>query len=216
MDDGALPGGAPPVLLCDYGEVLCLPPSEVDRAALAAAAELSVDELWARYWADRPAYDRGDLTTPAYWTLVLGREPDEATLRRLLEADISGWLHPAREVLAAAARAAGAGWRLAVLSNAPIDHAAVYDRQEWLAPFSPRLFSGRLGMVKPDPPIFEAATALLGVPADAVVFLDDRAANVAAARAAGMRAEVFEGPEQIDRIVAIAGQRGGAERRGSR
>ncbi len=190
--------------MCDYGEVLCRPPTPEDRAALEAAAGRSGDDLWPRYWEHRIAYDRADLTTEEYWTAVLGRRPDGRALSELAELDIAAWLHPDHAVLAAARRAANAGLRLAILSNAPLDHAAVYDRMEWLAPFRPRLFSGRLGTVKPDPAIFQAALAALGAEPAEVTFLDDRAANVEGARAMGIHAERFEGAEQIDRIAAAA------------
>jgi HAD superfamily hydrolase (TIGR01509 family) len=49
------------------------------------------------------------------------------------------------------------------------------------------LFSSQLGLAKPDPRIFEVAAQRLGVSAREVVFVDDNAANVQAARTAGMR-----------------------------
>lgn len=191
-------------LLCDYGEVLCRPPTPEDRGALEAVAGVAGEQLWERYWTYRLAYDRADLTTEQYWTEVIGRRPGGTALSRLLELDIAGWLHPDEAVLAAARRAADAGFRLAVLSNAPLDHAAVYDRTEWLAPFSPRLFSSRLGMVKPEPAIFEETLKALGARPSEVIFIDDRPANVEGARRAGIRAEQFQSAAQIDRIVATA------------
>ncbi len=201
--------GAPSVLLCDYGEVLTVPPPQTDRAALASVAELDEHELWDRYWAHRHAYDRGEVTTAQYWAAILGRRPEGEMLSRLLAADVACWVHPNRDVLAATERAREAGLQLAILSNAPLDHAAVYDGLEWLAPFSPRLFSSRLGVVKPEPAIYAAAIAALGVPAGEIVFLDDRRRNVEAALAAGLRAELFAGAGQIDRLVdaAVAGRR---------
>jgi putative hydrolase of the HAD superfamily len=190
-------------LLCDYGEVLCTAPSAEDRARLEELAGGERDGLWENYWAQRLAYDRGDLTSAGYWTAVLGRAADPELLGRLFDADLAGWLHPNHEVLAATRRAAAAGVGLAILSNAPADHAAVYDRTEWLAPFSPRLFSGNLRLVKPEPAIFAAALHALGAQPGDVVFLDDRPANVDGARAAGIAAELFRDAAQIDEIAAV-------------
>jgi putative hydrolase of the HAD superfamily len=69
--------------------------------------------------------------------------------------------------------------------------------------FDPVLFSCELGARKPDPAIFGAALARLDcAPAD-VLFLDDRPANVAAARALGLAAETYTGaPQAADRIRA--------------
>jgi hypothetical protein len=42
-------------LLCDYGEVLCLPQPDADRAAIEAAAGQSGKRFWSGYWQPRPA-----------------------------------------------------------------------------------------------------------------------------------------------------------------
>jgi 2-haloacid dehalogenase len=53
------------------------------------------------------------------------------------------------------------------------------------------LVSGREGLVKPDPRIFELFLTRFGFAATEVLFIDDSARNVAAARAAGMQAIHF-------------------------
>lgn len=187
-------------LLCDYGEVLSLPQPEADRAALQSTAGRPAEEFWKGYWRNRPAYDRADLPAVEYWSAVLGSRPSPEQLRRLVEIDVASWLHPNPETLAAASRAAGRGLRLALLSNAPTEVAASIDTQDWLHDFSPRLFSCRLGAVKPEPAVYAAVLEALGAPAGEVIFVDDRPANVEAARRAGIRAAVFAGPGQIDAL----------------
>ncbi len=56
-------------LLCDYGEVLCLPQPPADRKALADAAAMGPRpwRFWEAYWRHRPGYDRGDVTARDYW-----------------------------------------------------------------------------------------------------------------------------------------------------
>jgi transcription antitermination factor NusB len=65
--------------------------------------------------------------------------------------------------------------------------------------------SSRLGLAKPDPAAFAAAAALLGSPASACLFVDDRAENVDGARAAGMRAELFTGVGRLRDLVQASG-----------
>ena len=85
------------------------------------------------------------------------------------------------------------GYRTALLSNAP---AGLYQHVEQLGitdAFDVVVVSGREGLMKPDPAIFERALAQVGVPAAAAAFVDDMQANVAAARRVGLRATRFRG-----------------------
>lgn len=54
------------------------------------------------------------------------------------------------------------------------------------------VLSFEVGACKPDPAIYRAAVKMAGVRAAECFFLDDLPANVAAARAFGMKAEVYE------------------------
>ena len=184
-------------LLCDYGEVLSGPQPGGVVEAMAAIAGMAVTEFRDAYWEHRPAYDRGDIDAAAYWSATIGRHPG-ARLGELVDADAAGWLHPNPASVEGARRAAGRGMRLAILSNAPLEVARAIDGQGWLAPFAPRIFSCDLRAVKPEPAAYTAALALLGARPDEVVFVDDRPVNVEAARAVGIRAEVFTGAEQFD------------------
>lgn len=61
-----------------------------------------------------------------------------------------------------------------------------------------RLFiSGELGMIKPDPGIFQHALAELGEPAEACLFIDDTPANIATANTLGFRTHLFRSPEAL-------------------
>jgi putative hydrolase of the HAD superfamily len=58
------------------------------------------------------------------------------------------------------------------------------------------VYSHEVGIEKPDPRIFHLALERLGVEAAEAVFLDDVQTNVAAARAVGMKAVLFESNAQ--------------------
>ncbi len=188
-------------LLCDYGQVLSTAPPEEewDRLRLAVGG-LSPSDFLAAYWDHRPAYDRADLSAAAYWKLVTGDEPDADRLARIIRLDTAVWLHPDRPSVEAAVAAAGRGHRLAIFSNAPVEVAAAIDRLEWLEPFEARFYSCDLRAVKPEPAAYRQVLEGLGAAPGEVFFVDDRAANVDAARSAGIRAEVYSGPEVFDRL----------------
>jgi putative hydrolase of the HAD superfamily len=189
-------------LLCDYGEVLSLPQSPEDLAGIEKVAGRHGDRFWADYWAHRPAYDLADISVADYWSAVLGQRVEPDQLRRLIELDAASWLHPNALSLEAAGRANARGLRLAILSNAPVEVAAAIDAAEWLQSFAPRLFSCRLRTAKPEPAAFGAALDALKAKPEEVLFFDDRAANVAAARRQGIRSYLFENPLQFDRVSA--------------
>jgi putative hydrolase of the HAD superfamily len=186
-------------LLCDYGEVLTMAPSSVHQAALEAEAGAS-PQFWTTYWQHRPAYDRSDLDTVHYWTKVLDHVPESMHLRRLVGIDIVMWSQPNHLSLAAIGRVAERGVKLALLSNAPAELADSFDKLPWLATFKPRLFSGHLGIIKPEPAIYTVALDALHAEPQDVTFIDDRQENIEAARRAGLQAKLFTHPDQIDSV----------------
>ena len=187
-------------LLCDYGEVLCLPQPLADREAIESIVGQSGPDFWANYWSNRRAYDRADLTVEKYWTAVLGARPTPTVLDAIVEADAASWVHPNRFSLSGASRAAERGFRLAIFSNAPVEIAKAVDSRDWLAEFSPRIFSCDLRAVKPEPAAYLAVLEALKADPAEVVFLDDREENVSAAKEVGIRAEVFTDPLQFDEV----------------
>jgi putative hydrolase of the HAD superfamily len=86
---------------------------------------------------------------------------------------------------------AAAGYRLAVLSNAPLDVAEAVRELPVAAYFEHLVFSCHLKAAKPDPECFRAALAVLGAEPGEVIFLDDRADNVAAGITMGIRSAQF-------------------------
>jgi putative hydrolase of the HAD superfamily len=63
--------------------------------------------------------------------------------------------------------------------------------------FKVALSSCYLGLRKPDLAIYQRALDILGRPSDRILFIDDRAENVAGAVNAGMRAIQFKNEEQL-------------------
>jgi len=97
----------------------------------------------------------------------------------------------------------------AALSNTNSIHWGVFDPDRALRSRLLPLASHHLGARKPEPAAFERTEALLG--STSVLFLDDNAANIHAARAHGWVAEQVVGVEQ----AAAALHRHGALRLGS-
>ncbi|GAA3904190.1 HAD-IA family hydrolase [Streptomyces sp. NPDC003631] len=94
--------------------------------------------------------------------------------------------------------------RLGILSNSFVGarerETALYRFDELVEQI---VYSHEIGIEKPDLRAFEAACAALAVRPESCLFIDDYAVNVEAARAAGMRAHLFEdNAGTITRIAA--------------
>jgi 2-haloacid dehalogenase len=70
-------------------------------------------------------------------------------------------------------------------------------RHDFLALFEDIVVSGAEGLAKPDPAIFERLRVRVGRPLEECVFVDDSAANVAAAATAGLDAIRFTDDEPL-------------------
>jgi putative hydrolase of the HAD superfamily len=190
-------------LLCDYGEVISMPQPSEDLHAMVSVSGCDRTEFLSRYWSHRPAYDRADIGAREYWQRITQTDIDQTRLEVLVELDVKSWLHPDSAVLDAVLRAHDRGYHLALLSNAPSELADALENISWLALFDPKIFSCRLRASKPDPAVYTAALACLSAPPEDVVFFDDRAANIDAARELGIRAELFTGVPQLDRLPSL-------------
>ncbi|CTQ32594.1 HAD family hydrolase [Jannaschia rubra] len=74
---------------------------------------------------------------------------------------------------------------------------------DFLDEFDRPFVSGHLGVIKPDEAIYRLVEEDLGLTGDAILFTDDRAANVDAAGARGWRTHLFDTPQGwADRLVA--------------
>ena len=91
------------------------------------------------------------------------------------------------------------GVRTGVLSNSwwfPM-----YDRPFYERAFDVQVISGRVGVRKPEPAMFERGLADLGIPAERVLFVDDFEENLPPARALGMSVWLHD-PGDVGRTIA--------------
>ncbi|MEW5096029.1 HAD family hydrolase [Clavibacter michiganensis] len=200
-----------PWLLFDIGGVLITRPDDIGAISRALDPDAPGGEdaearVRTAFDAHREQYDRGG-SAREFWEAV-ARDldlpaPGEDDLAELVAIEQRRWGSPDDATLAALDRAIAAGYRLAILSNAPHELADVLeDPAGWGARFDVVLVSARIGTAKPDADVWPLAAERLGSPADRIVFVDDKPANVDAARAAGIHAHVWEGLGTLDRILA--------------
>lgn len=96
------------------------------------------------------------------------------------------------------------GSRCFAASNQEHHRVAYLREQGGLDPhFDEIIYSAALGVCKPERVFFTNAQARMGVAvAQSILFVDDKAENVDAARAAGWRAMLYRGPESLEKALA--------------
>lgn len=95
-------------------------------------------------------------------------------------------------------------YRVAMLSNATTALESKLTKVYGIADrFDPLLNSARLGMAKPDTRIFEHLCATLSLEPGEIVFIDDRAENIAAAASAGIHVIWFVSPQELAKQLGI-------------
>jgi putative hydrolase of the HAD superfamily len=185
-------------VMFDYGNVISKPQPEEDLAALAGEAETTVAEFSEAYWPRRIDYDRADLDAWEYWSTVaeqLDQRWEDRRIARLMWLDTVSWLHLRAGTVALVEDLAAAGHQLALLSNAPAEVADAVSLLPVAQHFEHLVFSCHVKATKPDPDCYHAALGRLGAqPAD-VIFIDDRAENVAGADRLGIRGQHFTSPD---------------------
>lgn len=73
----------------------------------------------------------------------------------------------------------------------------------FLEEFDGRVISGQIGLIKPDPQIYQRIEEMASLGPEALLFTDDRPENIAAAEARGWQVHLFDGPKAwAARLVA--------------
>ena len=171
-------------VILDYGLVLCLPPTKEAIDRMARVFGIDHRTFWSLYEKNRGLYDRGDLDGAEYWSRFAsdaGVSIDEDATR-------------------------SAGYRTAVLSNLHKEFTGhVRKNCRWLEHFDYPVFSSEVGSVKPDREIYDHCLRGLQVDAAEAIFLDDREANVQAAREKGITALRYTTTDRLRKDLGSIG-----------
>jgi putative hydrolase of the HAD superfamily len=189
------------ILTCDFS---------VQRRELAALAGLSVDIWWGAYEQIMPALTDGRLSKAEGFGEVLracGKQVRPELVRTLVSRD--------RELLLANARLfddavpflsglRARGIKIAIVSNCTENTRPLLSILGVDALADAVVLSCEVGAAKPSAEIFQHALEMLGVTADAAVFVDDQADYCAGGVAAGIRAVQIV-RARVDGVTPTAG-----------
>ena len=178
-----------------------------------AAAVVMLDHIWEHAREVDPDSTR-DLSATRHrevWDLTVVRVPGvDDELASALYASMPDLWEAYADTLPVLTALREAGIRTAMLSNVGYDLTPVAERTGIAVLLDGMVMSQAVGVVKPDPEIFEAALRVMGLPAEEVLMVGDAWRDDAAAAALGMRTLVLprtEGPvhglELVLRVVGI-------------
>jgi putative hydrolase of the HAD superfamily len=177
--------------------------------AMVRLTGLPRDQFEKLYWTDRHAYDEGKLTGLQFWQnlvrdakLSLG----PSTIDELNALDARMWTTQNPAMLSWQLALKQHGFRTAILSNMGDTVLASIQREfDWLPRFDVLIWSFEHKMAKPDAAIYQLTLDKLGVPPADALFIDDKLANIDAARALGLIAIQFSTIEKLREDLIAAG-----------
>jgi epoxide hydrolase-like predicted phosphatase len=195
-------------VIFDFGGVILAPLGEEHLDGWARRLGLTRATLEGALWGEAwQALERAQIDGEAYRRHVgkALRLPDLATVERFLsEFYADEWLFPEMLDLVERLRQTGR-IKVALLTNACVGQDEVMRRKWGLDPhatFDLYINSAEVGLVKPDPAIFELTLARLSVSPGEAIFIDDSAANVQVAANLGIQAIHLASVEELEAVIA--------------
>jgi len=193
----------------DYGNVISLPQDPKVMDELARRVGVEREKFVSALWSLRGDYDRGIISAKEYFKTVLNSLAvimDEKSIEEIIEIDTNSWKNINTETEALMKELKAAGYMLGILSNVPHEFLAWAKKN--LPVFSlPHvgLYSCEVNLVKPEEAIYRKLLSMLGIEANELVFFDDKAENIAGAKALGMEAILWVNVESARRELISLG-----------
>jgi putative hydrolase of the HAD superfamily len=95
------------------------------------------------------------------------------------------------------------GHKLYFLSNMPVPYARGLERHTFMRCFDGGIFSGDVGLIKPQPEIFQKLEAMYGLQGQRILFIDDHATNISAAEKQGWQTLHLTDPSMLTALLQI-------------
>ncbi|KZD24534.1 HAD-IA family hydrolase [Tardiphaga robiniae] len=151
-------------------------------------------------------HERGEISDDAFFAHLHDTLGIDLTPAQFLEgwnAIFVGEMPGIAELLAHASKR----WPLYAFSNTNVAHVTHFSEHhaDLLSHFRTVFLSSSIGLRKPDAKSYEHVISEIGVPADRIVFFDDLADNIDAARACGLQAVHVTSPTSVAEALKALG-----------
>ena len=186
-------------IIFDYGGVLVRMADETPRRLLAQHIRIPLDEIYEVVFASESAHraSLGLITNDQHWQTI-------TTALKIPPEKISAWIQQFWSVdemnteVVEYIRTLRPRYKVGLLSNAFDDlRQVLHDRWHLDNLFDEMIISAEVGLIKPDPRIYELATQRLGVQPFEAVFVDDVRENVEGAQKVGVHAIQYRDNTQL-------------------
>ncbi len=163
-----------------------------------------IEKGFARY---RCQHDAGFFTLAEMYAKIwadAGISISPADLNRIVEVDRSSWLYRNERTLAWMKSLKSVGYGIGILTNMSPEFAPLFRKhfKDFIALSDAMVISGEEKLYKPQREIYDLLRERIRLPADELLFIDDVAANVRGAEAAGWHAIQFISNDQVERTFA--------------
>ncbi|HEV7912355.1 MAG TPA: HAD family phosphatase [Albitalea sp.] len=176
------------------------------RAATEAATAALVTEFFEGFGGDWGEFDRGLVDEARLAQRIAWRTGLSLTDVQTVIDAVPVELQPVPHTVELMRRLRDGGHRLFFLSNMPAPYARHLEQTHpFMSWFETGLFSSRVKMAKPEPAIFHEAARQFGAAPRELLFIDDFALNVKAARTLGWQALHFLSGEQCEAELVARG-----------
>ena len=197
-------------IVFDFGAVLVnWRPQDVVRKhfpSIANSAETAA-QLASNFFAhlDWQAFDAGRVTAQEISALTAKRlNLDQAAVQHMVDA-IEDHITPIASSVQALenlhAQRSATNHKLYFLSNMPAPYARGLERHAFMRCFDGGIFSGDVGLIKPQPEIFHKLESMYGLQGQHILFIDDHPANITAAQKEGWQTIHLTDPSKLAELL---------------
>jgi epoxide hydrolase-like predicted phosphatase len=191
------------IVFFDLGGVILRTEHQAPREHLAERLNVSYEDLVRIVFEGDSARraSRGEITAQQHWEAVAGRLGKSAAEAPALREEFFGGDVLDRQLLEFI-RTLRPARRTGVISNAWADMRSYIVNNRFDDAFDFLVISAEVGLLKPDPRIYELALQGAGVAPASALLVDDMPANVEGALAVGMSSILFADTDQVRRELA--------------
>jgi HAD superfamily hydrolase (TIGR01509 family) len=189
---------APQAVVFDWGNVLATDDRSVVVEFMCTTFHLSASEFEAVNLEKRKAMQAG-MSDVQFWTDYATRKgiglpsdwPQSYTGVLIKSIGVNA------EMFALVNELKAQNIRVGILSNINDKYIKLIRDFGFYEPFDPCLLSAEIGVEKPNPEAYEILLDAIDLPAEEIVFVDDKAENIEAAKLKKIDAILFESPDQV-------------------